>query len=157
MDNLSINVVERLGMVVSLFVLVSSCADRPSVTKDCALLRGDNEAAVHWVRRCRGGLEPRSSALMRLLGVLEVSSGWHFEATYVRGIHNAAADGISRWDRGSVLDNLRVIRPNIPRRRFRNWGPSAFLPIRRCWLRTHATRPLWPRLNELIWGILEHG
>ena len=54
-DDLSINVLELLGMVVSAFVLVSSCADRPSATGDCALLRGDNEAAVHWVRRCRGG------------------------------------------------------------------------------------------------------
>ena len=38
----------------------------------------------------------RSGALMHLLGVLEVSSGSHFEATHVRGIHDAAADGISR-------------------------------------------------------------
>ena len=78
------------------------------------MLRGDNEAAVHWVRRCRGELEPHSGALMRFLGVLEVSSGWHFEATHVCGIHNAAAEGISRWDRGCVLDNLRIVRPNIP-------------------------------------------
>ena len=60
------------------------------------MLRGDNEAAVHWVRRCWAALESRSGALMRLLGVIEVSSGWHFEATHVRGIHNAAADVISR-------------------------------------------------------------
>ena len=50
-DDFSINVLERLGMVMSAFVLVSSCADRPSATGHCALLRGDNEAAVHWVRR----------------------------------------------------------------------------------------------------------
>ena len=74
-DDLSINVLDLLGMVVSAFVLVCSCADRPSATADCVLLRGDNEAAVHWVRRCRGGLETRSGALMGLLGVLEVSSG----------------------------------------------------------------------------------
>ena len=102
-NDLSINVLEHLGMVVSAIVLVSSCADRPSATGDCALLRGGNKAAVHWVRQCRGGLEPRSGALMRLLGVLELSSGWRFEATHVRSIHDAAADGISRWDRGSVL------------------------------------------------------
>ena len=51
---------------------------------------------------------------MRLLGLLEVSSGWHFEATHVRGIHNVAADGITRSDRGSGLNNLRAVRPNIP-------------------------------------------
>ena len=32
----------------------------------------------------------------------------------MRGIHNAAADGISRWDRGSGLDNFRAVRSSIP-------------------------------------------
>ena len=57
-------------MVVSAWVFVILCAERPAATGDCVLLRGDNEVAVHWVRRCRGGREPRSGALMRLLGVL---------------------------------------------------------------------------------------
>ena len=95
-DDLSINVLELLGMVVSAWVLVVLCAERPSAKGDCVLLRGDNEAAVRWVRRCRGWLEPWSGALMRLLGVLEVSSGWHFDALHVRGIHNVVVDGISR-------------------------------------------------------------
>ena len=72
-DDFSINVLELLGMVVSAWVLVVLCAERPLARGDCVLLRGDNEAAVQWVRRGRGGLEPRSGALMRLLGVLEVS------------------------------------------------------------------------------------
>ena len=54
-DDLSSNMLELLGMVVWAFVLVSSCADRPSATGDCVVLRGDNEAAVPWVRWCRGG------------------------------------------------------------------------------------------------------
>ena len=140
MDDLSINVLELLGMVVSEFFLVSSCADRRSATGDCALLRGDNKAAVHWVRRCRGGLEPRSGALMRLLGVLEVLSGRHFEEAHARGIHNnAAADGISRW---VVAPFLIICAPFVPtsRGRFGNWGLSAFLYVLRCWPRTHATR-----------------
>ena len=61
-----------------------------------------------------GGRDPHSGALMRLLGTLEVSSGWHFEATHVRAIHNVAAHGISCWDHGFVLHNLRVVRHNIP-------------------------------------------
>ena len=86
------------------------------------------------VRRCRGGLEPRSGALMRLLGVLEVSSGWHFDALHVRGIHNVVADGISRRDRdsGKVLCTL-VLASNS------------------------CGSPLRPRLNALIRGILAHG
>ena len=155
-DDLSISVLERLGMVVSAFFLVSSCADRSSATGDCVLLRGDSEAAaVHWVRRCRGGLEPRFGALMRLLGVLEVSSGWHFEATRLRGIHSTAADGISRGHRSTVLDNLRAVRPTS-RGRFGNWAPSAFLCTSVLGSDLWNT-PLRPRLNELIWGILAHG
>ena len=113
-DDLSVNVLELLGMAVTAWVFVISCAERPSATGDCVLLRGDNEATVHWVRRCRRGREPRSGALMRLLGVLEMSSGWHFDATQVQGVHNVAADGISRWDRDSVLGTLRAVRPDIP-------------------------------------------
>ena len=155
-DGLSINVLELWGMVVLAFVLVSSCADRPSATGDCALLRGDNEAAVHWVRRCQGGLEPRSDALMRLLGVLEVSSRWHFEATHVRGTHNAAADGISRWDRGSILNNLRAVRPNIPWQ-VRELGTIGIFLCTSVLASDSCDTPLRPRLNKLIWGISEHG
>ena len=155
-DALSINVLELLGMVLLAFVLVFSCADRPSATGGCALLRLDNETAVHWMRQYRGGLEPLSGALMRLLGVSEVSSGWRFESTHVRGIHNAAADGISRWDRGSVLDNLRAVRPNIPWH-VRELGTIG-IPLCASVLASDSfDTPLRPRLNELMWGILEHG
>ena len=68
---ISINVLELLGTVVSAWVLVSACDEHPSAMGDCVLLCGDNEAAVEWVRHCRGGKEPRYGALMRLLGVLE--------------------------------------------------------------------------------------
>ena len=111
---------------------------------------------MHGVRRCRGGLEPRFGALTRLLGVLEVSSGWHFEAMHVRGIHNAAADGISRWDRGSVLDNLRAVRPNIPWQ-VRELGTIGISPCTSVVASDTCDTPLRPRLNELIWGIMEHG
>lgn len=40
---------------------------------------------------CRGIKEPRSGALMRLLGGLE------FNAQYVPGVFNNVADGISIW------------------------------------------------------------
>ena len=151
-DDLCINVLELLGMVVPAFVLVSSCADRPSAAGDCVLLRGDNEAAAHWLRRCRGGLIPRPGSLMRLLGVLEVSSGWHFEATHVRGIHNAAADGISRWDRGSVLGNLRAVCPNIPWQ-VRELGTISISICTSVLASDSCDTPLRSRLNELIWGI----
>ena len=74
----------------------------------------------------------------------------------MRFIHNAAADGISRWDRGSVLDNLRTVRPNI---RWQVWelgtiGISLCISVLAS---DSCDTPVRPRLNELIWGILEHG
>ena len=155
-NDISINVLELLGMVVSAWVLVSACAERPSVMGDCVLLRGDNEAAIQWVRRCRGGKEPRSGTLMRLLGVLELSSGWHFDAKHVRGIFNVAADGISRWDRASVLVNLRAVRPDIPWQEQELGGAGTSL-CTSVLASNSCETPLRPRLNALIRGILAHG
>ena len=90
-------------MVISAWVLVVLWEDLPAQAGDCVSLRGDNEAAVQWVRRCRGGKEPRSGALMRFLGVLEISSGWNFDALHVPGALKDIADGISRWKESSVL------------------------------------------------------
>ena len=156
MDCISIKVLELLGTVESAWVLVSSCAERPSATGDCVLLRGDNEAAVQWVRRCRGGKEPRSGALMRFLGVLELSSGWHFDAKHVRGIFNVAADGISRWDRASVLLNLRSVRPDVPWQ-VRDLGAVGTSLCTSALASDSCEAPLRPRLNALIRGILALG
>ena len=41
-NEISINVLELLGMVVPAWVLVSPRAERPSATGDCVLLRGGN-------------------------------------------------------------------------------------------------------------------
>ena len=62
-------------MVMSACMLVVVYGERPLGYKDDVLLRGDNEAAVHWVRRCWLGKEPRSGALMRLIGVIELAVG----------------------------------------------------------------------------------
>ena len=56
-------------------------------------------SAVHWVGKCRGGTEPRSGALMRMRGCLEMRSGWCFRVKHVKGISNTLADGISQWER----------------------------------------------------------
>ena len=112
-NDIAIHVLELLRMVVSAWVLVSPCAERPSAIGGCVLLHGDNQEAAEWVRHCRGGKEPRSGALMRLLSALELASGWHFDAKHVRGIFNVAADGTSRWDCSSVL--VRAV-PNEPKK-----------------------------------------
>ena len=156
MDDISINVVELLGMVNSAWVLDSSCAERPSATGDCVLLCGDNEAAVQWVWRFRGGKEPRSGALMRLLGVLELSSGWHFDAKHVRGIFNVAAEGNSRWGRSSVLLNLRSVRPDVPWQA-RDLGDVGTSLCTLVMASDSCEAPLRPRLNAINRGILAHG
>ena len=155
-NDISINVLELLDMVVSAWVLASLCAERPAVLGDCVLLLGDNEVAVEWVRRCRGSKEPRSGALMRLLGVLELSYGWHFDAKHVRGIFNVAADGISRWDRASVIVNLHAVRPEVPWRE-QDLGAAGISPCTSVLASNSCDTPLQPRLNALIRGILAHG
>ena len=80
-------------------------------------MRGDNLSAVHWVSKCRGGKEPRSGALMRLLGCLQVGSGWCFDALHVAGVDNFIADGISRWKEEVIDGNLHASRPVVAWRR----------------------------------------
>ena len=93
---------------------------------------------------------------MRLLGVLKVSSGWHLKSTHARGIHNAAANDIARWDHGSVLDNLCAGRPNIPWL-VRDLGTIGISLCNSGLASDSCDTPLRPRLNELISGVLEHG
>ena len=100
-------------MVVTAWIFVTQSDARPSYARDTVLMRGDNVSAVQWVSKCRGGREPRSGALMRLLGYLEVGSGWCFDALHVAGVENAIADGISRWEPEDIDGNLRAFRPDV--------------------------------------------
>ena len=112
-DDLSINVLELLGMVVTAWAFVGQTGAEPMYQRESILMRGDNQSAIHWINQCRGGREPRSGALMRILGCLEVRSGWCFRARHVKGVNNVLADGISRWDRASIPSALRSCRPDI--------------------------------------------
>ena len=124
-DDLSINVLELFGMVLMAWVFVREEKMQPRHGHDCLLMRGDNSSACSWVAKCRGGKEPRSGALMRILGCLEFTSGWCFESLHVKGEdNNFIADGISRWERNSIESRLRVARPDI-RWREQVLGPAA--------------------------------
>ena len=155
-NDISINVLELLDMVVSAWVLIPPFAERPAALGDCVLLCGDNKAAVEWVRWCRGGKLPRTGALMRLLDVLEFSSGWHLDEKHVRGIFHVDADSISRWDRDSVLVNLRVVRPEIPWQE-QDLGAAGISLCTSVVASNSCETPLRPRLNALIRGILANG
>lgn len=112
-NDLSINVLELLGMVVTAWAYTVCAASAPEYPGQSILMRGDNMSAVHWCNKCRGPREPRSGSLMRILGCLEIRSQWCFRARHVRGVANSLADGISRWDRSCVASNLRAFRPDV--------------------------------------------
>ena len=79
-DAITINLLELCGMVVTAYVTQVIMQDRPDTQGDPVLLRGDNVAAVSWINRCGGSHNRRASLAMRLLGRLEITSGWSHDA-----------------------------------------------------------------------------
>lgn len=154
--DVSINVLELLGMVAAAWVLIVQQRHVPVSAGDCIQLRGDNEASVAWIERCRGGREPRSGALMRMLGAIEVSSGWLFQSSHVPGVLNSLADGISRWPAADVYDNLCAAAPHVRwqevelNRAGREMCSTVLGPA-------SSASHLRERLNELTWAFLEAG
>ena len=61
-DDLSMNVFELLGMVITAWALTVHAGDRPAFPGQSVLMLGDNMSAVHWINKCRGAREPRSGA-----------------------------------------------------------------------------------------------
>ena len=57
-NDLSIDVLELLGMVLTACIFVTQSDARPSYARDTILMRGDNMSAVQWVSTCRGGENP---------------------------------------------------------------------------------------------------
>ena len=152
-DN-SINVLELLGMLVGAWMLVVTERRRPVTAGDCVLLRGDNKPSVAWIRRCRGGKELRSGALMRMLGALEVSSGWHSQSSHVSGVLNYLADGIWRWDASDVRANLIAACPHVRWRQV-DIGEDGRRICSAVLASTSCGTQLRQRLSALTWGILD--
>ena len=57
-NELSINVLELLGMVATPSIFVTQSDARPNYARDTTFMRGDNISAVQWVSNCKGGREP---------------------------------------------------------------------------------------------------
>ena len=112
-DDLSINLLELLSMTVTAWAFTVQAATPPDCPGESILMRGDKNSGVHWVNRYRGGREPRSGAVMRMMGCLEMRSEWCFRAKHVKGVSNTLADGISRWDRDSISAKLTAFRPDV--------------------------------------------
>lgn len=85
---------------------------RPTYARENILMRGNDQKRFR-VMKCKWGKEPRSGALIRMLGGLEPRSGWYFTAAHVAGVANTLADGISRWNSPSISANLRHLRPGV--------------------------------------------
>jgi len=100
-------------MVMTAWALTVHAGAVPEYPGQSVLMRGDNQSACHWVARARGAREPRSGALMRMLGCLEMRNGWQFRAKHIKGLANTLADGISRWNRDDIANNLHSYRPDI--------------------------------------------
>ena len=54
-------------------------------------MRGDI-AAVSWINRYGGSRNRRAALAMRLLGRLEITSGWSHDAKHIPGVQNVVAD-----------------------------------------------------------------
>ena len=75
---------------------------------------------------------------MRLVGCLEVGSGWCFDALHVAGVENTIADGISRWESEDIDGNLRASRPDVAWHR-QVLGQRASRYASECWRPAHPS------------------
>lgn len=102
----SVDVLHHLGMLVSAGVIFYRQESSPKEAEDLLLLSGDNISTVTWVNKCGGSRDHRAYVLMRLLGRLEVVSGYSHLATHGAGVDNVLADGVSKSNRGEIRDRL---------------------------------------------------
>jgi len=147
-DDLSINVFELLGMVITAWAFTVHDGERPEFVGQSVLMKGDNFSAVHWVSKCRGSKEPRSGALMRMMGVLEMRNGWRFRAKHLKGVAKPLADGISRWDRKEIALKLHSLRPDV-RWQEQRLGEAAAALTSGVLASSSSETQLRSRLNEL--------
>jgi hypothetical protein len=110
---LHINLLELVGMVVTAWVIVVQCGQRPQLGGETVLLRGDNTSAVQWVRKRGGAADKRAQVALRLLAAVETGGGWSFDANHIAGKLNVCSDGITRL---SSLDAVqRMLEEQAPR------------------------------------------
>ena len=77
---ISINLIEVVAMVMTAYVMIDMKGEIPRRRGEAVLMRADNEAAVTWVRRYRGGgkKQARAGALMRIMGAWKQGNGGVF-------------------------------------------------------------------------------
>ena len=107
-DAVTTNLLELCAMVMTVYVTQVILQDRPKTPGDPVLLRGD-VGADSWINRCGGSRNRRAALTMRLLGRLEITSGWSHDAKHIPGVQNVVADGISRWPNKKIARNLQTL------------------------------------------------
>ena len=101
-----INLLELCGMIITAFVAQILLADRPTTEGESIMMRGDNVSAVSWVNPRGGSRDRRAGILMRMLGRMEIESGWCQVAKHIPGVENRLADGISTWPEEEIQNNV---------------------------------------------------
>ena len=136
-------------MMMSAFVMQITKNDRPEYAGDTVLLRGDNVSALN---RCGGARDKRAALVMRIMGRLEITSGWSHKAKHIPGVLNVLADGISRWQPDQIAEKLRS---------HVNEGDCRQVPLGQNSLEflTILLQPAFPkeRVDEGMWNLLTHG
>ena len=107
-DAVTINLLELGGMFMTAYVTQAILHDRPVMQGGPVLLRGDNMAAVSWINRCGGSHNRRASPALRLLGRLEITSGWSHDGKHIPGVQNVVAESISRWPKTEIGRRLET-------------------------------------------------
>lgn len=137
-------------MVMTAWVVHELVGDRPENKGDPILMRGDNVAAVTWSNRCGGARDKRACLLMRMLGRLEISGGWGYNAKHIPGVQNVLADGISRWPRAELATKVRQI-TNTDDWREQSIGERG---TRLCEI-VLQTKNIAPRHDNMLWKLMK--
>ena len=95
-DAITINPHESCGMVMTAYATQVIPHDRPDMQGYPVLLKGDNVAAVSWINQRGGSYTHRAPLTKRLLGRLEITSGWSHDTRHIPGVQNVVVGGISR-------------------------------------------------------------
>ena len=106
-DAITINLLELSGMVMTAYVTRAILHDGPDTQGDPLLLRGHNVAAVSWINRCGGSHNRQPYLGVRLLGRLEITSGWSHHAKHIPGVQDVVTDGIWRWPKQKSRKSCR--------------------------------------------------
>ena len=138
-------------MMMSAYVMQITEYDRPEYAGDTVLLRRDNVSAVSWLNRCGGARDKRAALVMRIMGRLEITSGWSHKAKHIPGVLNVLADGISRWQPNQIAEKLRShVKEGNWRQVPLGQNSLEFLSI--------LLQPAFPkeRVGEGMWSLLTH-